>query len=51
MQIKIVVPRLIAVFSGKIVNACSGLKRKVGVPNKPHRYQAAMKQKTCPAMP
>jgi hypothetical protein len=43
MQIKIVVPRLIALFSGRIVNASSGLKRKVGAPNKPHKYQAAIR--------
>ena len=43
MQIKIVVPRLIAFCSGMIVNACSGLKRKVGAPNKPQRYQAAIR--------
>jgi len=41
MQIKIVAPRQIAVFSGKIVNACSVLKRKVGAPTKPQRYHAA----------
>ena len=43
MQIKIVVPILIALFSGMIVKACSGLKRKVGAPNKPQRYQAAIR--------
>jgi hypothetical protein len=43
MQIKIVVPMLIAAFSGKIVMACSGRKRNVGAPNRPQRYQAAIK--------
>lgn len=42
-QIKIVVPKLMALFSGMIVIACSGLNRKVGAPNKPQRYQAAIR--------
>ena len=43
MQTKIVVPRLMAALSGKIAIASSGLKRKVGAPNNPHKYHAAIR--------
>jgi hypothetical protein len=43
MHIKIVVPMLTALLSGMMVIACSGLKRKVGAPSNPQRYQAAIR--------